>query len=143
MRKLGSIEPLDDFILALAGGANVNGTWRGSPLVEFYFTESMRHFVIFPTEQPKSDKDNNILKLHAIISAGADVSPLFHSSYNYYEFGNLLRLLCRQLDLLKVVIESKQAQTYISEDAQQKNQLIELHNRLKSIDILLEDRFFE
>lgn len=132
MRKLGSIEPLDDFILALASGVNVNGTWRGSPLVEFYFTESMRHFVVFPTEQPKSEKDNNILKLRAIISAGADISPLFHSAYDYYEFGNLLRLLCRQLELLKVVIESEQAQTYISENTQHKNQLIELHDQLKS-----------
>lgn len=132
MRKLGSIEPLDDFILALASGANVNGTWRGSALVEFYFTESMRHFVVFPTEQPKSEKDNNILKLRAIINAGADVSPLFHSAYDYYEFGNLLRLLCRQLELLKVVIESEQTQTYISENIQHKNQLIELHDQLKS-----------
>ena len=37
MKKLGSVEKVEDFFLAVAGGADVNGTWRGSPLVEYYF----------------------------------------------------------------------------------------------------------
>ena len=28
MRKLGSIESTEDFILAVAGGADINGTWK-------------------------------------------------------------------------------------------------------------------
>ena len=38
MKKLGSVEKVEDFFLAVAGGADVNGTWRGSPLVEYFFT---------------------------------------------------------------------------------------------------------
>ena len=40
MKKLGSVESIEDFILAIAGGADVNGTWKGGPLIEHYFTEA-------------------------------------------------------------------------------------------------------
>ena len=69
MRKLGSVENIEDFILAIAGGADVNGTWKGGPLVEYYFTEAMRHIVVYPAGHPKSRPDVNMQKLQAIISA--------------------------------------------------------------------------
>ena len=43
MKRLGSVESIEDFILAIAGGADVKGTWKGGPLIEHYFTEAMRH----------------------------------------------------------------------------------------------------
>ena len=42
MKKLGSVEKVEDFFLAVAGGADVNGTWRGSPLVEFFLPDRCR-----------------------------------------------------------------------------------------------------
>ena len=63
MRKLGSIESTEDFILAVAGGADINGTWKGSPLVEHFFTESMRHIVVYPVGHPKEHPDRDMEKL--------------------------------------------------------------------------------
>lgn len=133
MKKLGSIENIEDFILAIAGGADVNGTWKGSPLVEHYFTESMRHIVVYPTEHPKSKADINMLKLQAIINADADVSPLFRSPYEYYEYGNLVRLIGRRLELLEIILNSEQARELIESDRIYRKDLSELYNRLQDI----------
>lgn len=133
MKKLGSVEKIEDFILAIAGGADVNGTWKGSPLVEHYFTESMRHIVVYPTEHPKSKADINMLKLKALISAGADISPLFRSPYEYYEYGNLVRLISRRLELLKIILNSEQAKKLIENDHIYRKDLSELYDRLQGI----------
>ena len=133
MKKLGSVEKIEDFILAIAGGADVNGTWKGSPLVEHYFTESMRHIVVYPTEHPKSEADINMLKLKALISAGADISPLFRSPYEYYEYGNLVRSISRRLELLKIILNSEQAKELIENDHIYRKDLSELYDRLQGI----------
>lgn len=133
MKKLGSVENIEDFILAIAGGADVNGTWRGSPLVEHYFTESMRHIVVYPTEHPKSKTDINMLKLQAIISADADISPLFRSPYEYYEYGNLVRLIGRRIELLKIILSSKQAKELIENNHIYRKDLSELYYHLQDI----------
>lgn len=130
MKKLGSVEKIDEFILAIAGGANVNGTWKGSPLVKYYFTEAMRHVIVYPTKHPKSKADINMLKLQAIVSAGADISPLFRSAYEYYEYGNLVRLIGRRLELLQIVLSSKQAKELIESDRVYRKDMSELHDQL-------------
>lgn len=130
MKKLGSVEKIDEFILAIAGGANVNGTWKGSPLVKYYFTEAMRHVIVYPTDHPKSSADINMLKLQAIVSAGADISPLFRSAYEYYEYGNLVRLIGRRLELLQIVLSSKQAKEFIESDCVYRKDLSELRDQL-------------
>lgn len=130
MKKLGSVEKIDEFILAIAGGANVNGTWKGSPLVKYYFTEAMRHVIVYPTDHPKSSADINMLKLQAIVSAGADISPLFRSAYEYYEYGNLVRLIGRRLELLQIVLSSKQAKEFIESDRVYRKDLSELRDQL-------------
>ena len=139
MKKLGSVEALDDFILAIAAGADVNGTWRGSPLVEYFFTESMRHIVVYPKEHPKSRRDVNMQKLAVLIEAGADVSPLFQSAYEYYEYGNLVRLISRRLDLLTIVLKSPQAQGFIKESAVYTSDLCALSARLQQIAEIIKD----
>ena len=77
MRKLGSVENIEDFILAIAGGADVNGTWKGGPLVEYYFTEAMRHIVVYPAGHPKSRPD--------VLFGGR------LGSYRYYNMDQVLR----------------------------------------------------
>ena len=86
MKKLGSVEKVEDFFLAVAGGADVNGTWRGSPLVEYFFTRSMQNIVFYPTKHPRAKEDADARKLEILLLSGADVSPLFTSSYEYYEY---------------------------------------------------------
>ena len=138
MKKLGSVENLEDFILAIAGGADVNGTWKGGPLIEYLFTEAMRHIVVYPTAHPKSQPDVYMQKLQALISAGADVKPLFRSAYEYYEYGNLVRLICRRLELLKIVLSSKQAKEFIESDRVYRKDLSELYNRIQSVAGIIE-----
>ena len=133
MRKLGSVESIEDFILAIASGADVNGTWKGGPLVEHYFTEAMCHSVVYPTGDPKSRPDVNMQKLQAIICAGADVSPLFRSPYEYYEYGNLVRLIGRRLELLEIVLSNEQAQNLITADGGYRKDLAELYGCMQKI----------
>lgn len=137
MKKLGSVENLEDFILAIAGGADVNGTWKGGPLIEYLFTEAMRHIVVYPTAHPKSQPDVYMQKLQALISAGADVKPLFRSAYEYYEYGNLVRLICRRLELLKIVLSSKQARKIVLSENVYREDLKELHTMLQKLDAIL------
>ncbi len=133
MRKLGSVESIEDFILAIASGADVNGTWKGGPLVEHYFTEAMRHSVVYPAGDPKGRPDGNMQKLQALICAGADVSPLFRSPYEYYEYGNLVRLIGRRMELLEIVLSSEQAPGLISADSGYRKDLAELYGRMQKI----------
>ncbi|MGN0718176.1 MAG: hypothetical protein ACI4LQ_00045 [Anaerovoracaceae bacterium] len=127
MRKLGSIEKTEDFILAVAGGADINGTWRGSPLVEHYFTESMRHIVVYPAGHPNEHPDTDMEKLHVLIQAGADISPLFSSANEYYEYGNLIRLIVRRMKLLNVVLDSRQAQSMTMQNPACRSDVLSLH----------------
>ena len=120
MRKLGSIEKTEDFILAVAGGADINGTSR------HYFTESMRHIVVYPSGHPKEHPDTDMEKLHVLIQAGADVSPLFSSANEYYEYGNLIRLIVRRMKLLNVVLGSKQAQSMTVQNPAHRDDILSL-----------------
>ena len=139
MRKLGSIEKTEDFILAVAGGADINGTWRGSPLVEHYFTESMRHIVVYPAGHPNEHPDTDMEKLHVLIQAGADVSPLFSSANEYYEYGNLIRLIVRRMKLLNVVLGSKQARAMAVQNPVYRNDLLNLRNVMAELAVKLEE----
>ena len=139
MRKLGSIESTEDFILAVAGGADINGTWKGSPLVEHFFTESMRHIVVYPVGHPKEHPDRDMEKLNVLIQAGADVSPLFSSSYEYYEYGNLVRLIIRRMKLLNVVLGSKQARAMAVQNPVYRNDLLNLRNVIAELAVKLEE----
>ena len=138
MRKLGSVESIEDFILAIASGADVNGTWKGGPLVEHYFTEAMRHSVVYPAGDPKGRPDGNMQKLQALICAGADVSPLFRSPYEYYEYGNLVRLIGRRMELLEIVLSSEQAQSLIAANDGYRKDLAELYSRMQIITGMIE-----
>ena len=136
MRKLGSIERTEDFILAVAGGADINGTWKGSPLVEHFFTESMRHIVVYPVGHPKEHPDRDMEKLNVLIQAGADVSSLFSSSY---EYGNLVRLIIRRMKLLNVVLGSKQARAMAAQSPEYRNDLLNLRNVIAELAGKLEE----
>lgn len=116
MRKLGGIEAISDFVLAVAGGADVNSSWRGNALVVHLFVEAMREIAMHPTAPPGTPRDANILKLKTVLCAGADATPLFRTGYEYYEIGNLLRLMSRQLELLAVLLENAQVRRGLAED---------------------------
>lgn len=128
MRKLGGVEKFEDFILAIASGADVNGTWRGSPLVEYYFVEAMRAITLKPTSD-----DINMKKLKTILTAGADIEPLFQSSYETYEYGNLVRTLSKKLELLEIVLSNGQAKEIILHDESHQKDLVELYSVLQAI----------
>ena len=139
MRKLGSIESTEDFILAVAGGADINGTWKGSPLVEHFFTESTRHIVVYPVAHPKEHPDRDMEKLNVLIQSVADVSSLFSSSYEYYEYGNLVRLIIRRMKLLNVVLGSKQARAMAAQSPEYRNDLLNLRNVIAELAGKLEE----
>lgn len=136
MKKLGSVEKIEDFILAIAGGADVNGTWKGEPLIEHLFIESMRHTVIYPTGHPRRQPDVNLQKIQALISAGADVESLFYTApgQEYYEFGNLMRFITRRLELFEIVWGSEQARKIISSQPIYRQDLKELHTTMQRIE---------
>lgn len=135
MKKLGSVEKIDEFILAIASGADINGTWKGRPLVEHYFIESLRHSCVYPVGHPRYGTDMDMLKLQAIIKAGADVTPLFWEQleYGYQNYGNLVRVIIRRLDLLNVVLSSRQAKEFVEENSEYQRDLLQLYETLQSI----------
>lgn len=137
MRKLGGIEAVSDFVLAVAGGADVNSSWRGNALVVHLFVEAMREIAMHPTESPDGPHDVNILKLKAVLCAGADAAPLFHTGYEYYEIGNLLRLMIRQLELLAVLLENARVRQHLAEDAGCCRDLAVLGKRLAAMTTIL------
>ena len=133
MKKLGSVEKVEDFFLAVAGGADVNGTWRGSPLVEYFFTRSMQKIVFYPTKHPRAKEDADARKLGILIGSGADVSPIFSSAYGYYEYGNLVRLITKRADLLSIILASTQACEIIKKDEALLQDLFLLENSLRGV----------
>lgn len=133
MRKLGGIEAISDFVLAVAGGADVNSSWRGNALVVHLFVEAMREIAMHPTAPPGTPRDANILKLKTVLCAGADATPLFRTGYEYYEIGNLLRLMSRQLELLAVLLENAQVRRGLAEDSGCAQDLDALASRLTAV----------
>jgi len=115
MRKLGGIENIEDFILAIANGADVNGTYKGRFLVENYFVESMRRFQI-----KLNSKDKNLEKLKALVAAKADLSTLFYTTYpdesESFKCPNLMRLITHHLEMLEIILGSGQAREIIYAD---------------------------
>lgn len=137
MRKLGSIEAMNEFILAIAGGADVNATWRGSRLVEYYFTEAMREILLHivpPAYTLSDEQESNTLKLQAIIAANADVSPLFHSSFTFYEYSNLVRLLTFRLEILKNMVSSAQGREEMENDLVLRENMADLYKRTQMLE---------
>ena len=126
MKKLGSIEKPDDFILAIAGGAVVNGTWKGMPLIRYYFKELMHIYEI------QNEEHKAILKKYeALIAAGADVSSIIYGEPGDYDnFYYLARTMSLQLQLLNILLESRQAQKLILEDNWYHAALMELHENV-------------
>ena len=133
MRKLGSIENPEDFILAIANGANVNGTWRGSPLVEHYFTECMRLISMQSHEFEKP-----MQKFKALVIANADLMPLFYTSYKNYEYGNLVRLITNYLELLETLLSSEQTEKLFLVGTEYSKDLKKLHEKEQSVSRLME-----
>ena len=131
MKKLGSVEKVEDFFLAVAGGADVNGTWRGSPLVEYFFTRSMQNIVFYPTKHPRAKEDADARKLEILLLSGAD--PLFTSSYGYYEYGNLVRLITKRAELLNIILASPQAHEIIKTDETLLHDLFLLRSSLREV----------
>lgn len=126
MKKLGTIEDYNEFILAIASGADINSTIKGMPLVEYYFTEIMRKITF-----SKMNESKELKKLNALIKAGADVKPLFLSSYEVYCVQNLVRLLSNDLELLKIVLDSEASKAFIEENIGFKEDLNKLKLQMK------------
>ena len=111
----------------------MNGTWRGSPLVEYFFTRSMQNSVFYPTKHPRAKEDADARKLEILLLSGADVSPLFTSSYEYYEYGNLVRLITKRAELLNIILASSQAHEIIKTDETLLHDLFLLRSSLREV----------
>ena len=99
----------------------------------------MRHIVVYPVGHPKEHPDRDMEKLNVLIQAGADVSSLFSSSYEYYEYGNLVRLIIRRMKLLNVVLGSKQARAMAVQNPVYRNDLLNLRNVIAELAGKLEE----
>lgn len=128
MRKLGSVESVEDFVLAIAGGADVNGTWKGSLLVEYFFRELMRYWVRGPKYE------NLVAKYQALVAAGADVEHLMIGDPATDDFGDLVRRLTIDLQLLSILLTSPQARGLIQESIPRREAMTEV---LKNVHALL------
>ena len=127
MKKLGGVESVEEFVLAIAGGADVNGTWKGSPLVEYLFGELMRYW-------GRGRKyENLVAKYQALIAAGADVEHLIYGDPTVDYFGDLVRRLTIDLQLLSILLTSPQARALIQESSLRRGAMAEAFNSLRAL----------
>lgn len=135
MRKLGSIESFDAFVLGIAGGADVNGTWKGYPLVEFIFRELMH------IHELKNDQHKTLLKKYqALVMAGADVTTIVYGSPGDYDnFFDLSRYIVLRLKLLSILLSSRQAKALILQDRWYSGALRELQTELRTLSNQLDE----
>ena len=127
MKKLGGIEKIEDFILAIAGGADINGTWKGVPLVDYYFQQLMHIYEI-------SNKTHRTLlqKYKILVAAGADVSSVIRGYPGSYD--NAFHLMWRttlRLELLSALLESAQAQNLLWQNNYYHSAVLELRDALR------------
>lgn len=138
MRKLGGIEDSDAFILAIAGGADVNGTWQGDALVVHFFVEALRQITFTSPAPAGAPTDPNVIKLDALVKSGADLTPVFeNTARDWYEFGNAVRLVSRRIELLHVLLESDQAEKMVRTHPAHKGALLELYQYMGTMMIVL------
>lgn len=110
MRKLGSVESVEDFVLAIAGGADVNGTLKGIPLVDYF----LRELISCPGMTPYYEI--RMAKYQALVAAGADVKHLIsHDPAATDNFGYLIHRLTVDMQLLSILLTSPQARELIQE----------------------------
>ena len=74
---LCEIDDLSDFLLAVASGVNVNGTYNGKPILSHIWTEFVNCTFCHP------EMENYLDKLQILINAGADTKNAMKSSYGY------------------------------------------------------------
>ena len=98
MKKLGAIKDLDAFRASLASDIDVNQTWCGRPVIEYYFTECMRYINRYRNDA------NCFLQFSMLIEAEADVFPLFQTVYAEYGLKNLMEILYLELEILIITI---------------------------------------
>ncbi len=131
-KKLGNVEKIEDFILAIAAGADVNGTKNGDVLTEYFFSRSMSRFISTPIID-LNEKDTNLLKLKALIDGGADVRPVFYSKYECNGYTNLVHLVFQRAELLNVVLSSEGSEPIVKENAEFSEDLKKLLKCLKKL----------
>lgn len=144
MRKLGGIEKVDDFILAIASGADVNGSWRGVPLVEKLFDDLLRLLTVYPFDEERGKKSRDqLLKFQALIGAGADVSILFAKEERLCaapkvdRIVNMLYSDRQLLALLQVVMDCVQARDIIAKDEYFRKDMAKLCETLQALNSLV------
>lgn len=98
MKKLGAIKNLDAFRASLASGIDVNQTWCGRPVIEYYFTECMRYINGYRNDE------NCFLQFSMLIEAEADVLPLFQTVYAQYDLKNLMEILYLELEIFSITL---------------------------------------
>ena len=137
MRKLGGIEKVEDFILAIANGADVNGNYNGEILIGRHFTECMRQFQI-----NFDRRDEDFEKLKALVTAGANIIPLFYPidpmfPKGAYNCKNLINQLVYKLKLLEVVLNSAQIGEITRTDKELRNGLKSLRMTMKNVEAVI------
>ena len=135
MRKLGSIESFDAFVLGIAGGADVNSTWKGYPLVQFIFRELMH------IHELKNDQHKTLLKKYqALVMTGADVTTIVYPTpQDYDNFFDLSRYIVLRLKLLSILLSSRQAKALILQDRWYSGALRELQTELRTLSNQLDE----
>lgn len=133
MRKLGSIKNIEEFLLAIARGADVNETRKDKPLVEYYFTELMHLYAV-----PGPENEVALKKFQALVAAGADVKTIINGQPEGVEdFYHLTRETMLRLQLFSTLLKSAQAKEIIAGSQAHRAMLPPLKEQLfHALDIL-------
>ena len=93
---LCEIDDLSDFLLAVASGANVNGTYNGKPILSYIWTEFVNCTFCHP------EMENYFDKLQILVNAGADSKNALKNSYGYDLLSALkeVNLLLKGIELI-------------------------------------------
>lgn len=112
---LDSAESIEDFILLLASGISPNCQLKdGTSLTESYYGSLTR------AKHNISSYNIMLEKLKILLSAGADVTTIFQTTYRNFhfqtDFTQTLDILENQLILLELLFESEQARQWLANE---------------------------
>lgn len=104
VKKLSGKKKIAEFILAIAGGADINENYQGTPLVRCYFNTLDRCGDIL-----REPSQTILKKLRVLVTAGADTSQIV-----YHDYDDLILNISKKLMLLTTLLESDSAKGEIT-----------------------------
>ena len=126
MKHLGEIRDITGFQATLAAGADVNQLWCRRPVIEYFFTECMRHICL--------NMDGAcFLQFRMLVEAGADVFPLFHTVYSEYTLKNLIESACLGAEISAVTLGALGAKKAIANAPSYTDRLTELKKAAQDV----------